>query len=52
MLRIHRPKRMTKRSGYELTPGNTTEVRGLTITNTNKFSVYVDKFTAKRKVRK
>lgn len=49
MVKIQKLKRVTKRSGYELASGETTEVRGLTITNTNKYSVFVDKFTKKKK---
>lgn len=49
MIRIQKLKRPTKRSGYELRPKATTVVRGLTIVNKNTFSVYVDKFTPKKK---
>lgn len=47
MISIKRLNRPTRRSGNALAPLTTTKVRGLTITNTNKFSVYVDKFTRK-----
>ena len=47
MIRIQKLKRPTKRSGYELKPGDSTKVRGMVIVNNNKFSVYVDKFTRK-----
>jgi len=45
MLKIQKLKRPTKLSGYKLNPGETTEVRGLTIVNRNSFKVYVDKWT-------
>lgn len=52
MLRIQKLKRPLRTSGYELKPGATTVVRGLTIVNRNSFSVYVDKFTRKVKKKK
>lgn len=48
MVRIQNLKRPNKYSGYELLPGKTTEVRGLVITNKNKFAVRVDKYTRKK----
>lgn len=48
MLRIQKLGRPNKHSGYELTSGKTTEVRGLVVTNKNSFSVYVDKYTRKK----
>ena len=47
MIRIQRLNRPTKRSGHELKPLATTKMKGMTITNTNSFSVYVDKFERK-----
>lgn len=47
MVKIHKLSRPNKHSGFELPPGETTELRGLTIVNRNKFSVFVDKFTRK-----
>lgn len=47
MIRIQKLVRPTKRSGYELLAGETTEVRGVVITNKNKFPVRIDKFTRK-----
>lgn len=47
MVKIHRLKQPNKLSGYVLTPGKTTEVRGMVITNKNNFDVHVDKFTRK-----
>lgn len=47
MLKIQKLKRPNKRSGYKLDSGKTTSVRGLTVTNRNAFTVYVDKFTRK-----
>ncbi len=38
-------ERPTKRSGYELHPGAKTSVRGLVIVNTNRHSVFIDKWT-------
>lgn len=54
MIKIQRLVRPYRNSGYALPPGESSEVRGLVITNGNKFTVYVDKFSrkAKRKVRK
>ncbi len=49
MLKIQRLKRPTKKSGYKLAPNGTTEVRGLTVVNRNKFPVWVDKFTLKKR---
>lgn len=49
MLKIQRLKRPTKKSGYALAPGETTEVRGLTIVNRNAFVVHVDKFTNRKR---
>lgn len=49
MVKIHKLVRPTKKSGYKLDPGATTKVRGVTIVNTNKFPVYIDKFTRKYK---
>jgi hypothetical protein len=48
MLKIQRLKKPSKKSGFELAPGETSEIRGLTIVNRNKFSVYVDKWTRKK----
>ena len=45
MIKVHKPKRPTKKSGFELKQGAKTTVRGVTIINQNSFSVYVDKFT-------
>lgn len=50
MIRVQKLKRPTKRSGYLLKQGETTKVRGLTITNVSAGPVWVDKFT--RRVRK
>lgn len=47
MIRIQRLNRATRRSGHELKPLATTKMKGMTITNTNNFSVYVDKFQRK-----
>lgn len=52
MISIKKLSRPMRKSGYELPPGETTEVRGLTIVNRNKFSVWVDKFTAKKRSKK
>lgn len=49
MVYVKKLKRPVKKSGYELKPGDTTAVRGLTIVNRNAFSVYVDKFSGNRK---
>ena len=47
MVKIHQLKQPNKRSGHQLAPGKTTEVKGMLITNKNKFVVHVDKFTRK-----
>ena len=52
MVNIRRLDRPTKRSGFVLPAGETTEIRGLTIVNNNKYSVYVDKFTPFHKKKK
>ena len=48
MLRVQKLARPNKHSGYRLEPGETTEVRGLTLVNRNKFDVFVDKYTRKK----
>lgn len=46
MIKVHKLKRPTKLSGYHLRQGQTTEVKGLTVTNVSAGNnVYVDKFT-------
>ena len=52
MIRVQKLDRPNKLSGYALAPGETTEVRGLTIVNRNKHTVYVDKYTRKKTWRK
>ncbi len=52
MIKIQRLKRPTKKSGHPLLPGATTKVRGMTLVNTNKFTVWVDRFTKKPKKKK
>lgn len=49
MINVKKLKRPTKKSGYPLAPGKATYVRGLRIVNQNSFTVYVDKYTPKRK---
>jgi hypothetical protein len=49
ILKLSRPN---KRSGFELASGETTEIRGVTIVNRNKFSIFIDKFTPHYKKRK
>lgn len=51
MISIKKLSKPMRKSGYALPPGETTEVRGLTIVNRNKFTVYIDKWTM-RKVKK
>lgn len=51
MLRIQKLVRPTKHSGYALPPGESTEVKGLTIVNRNNFPVYIDKQGKRRKVK-
>lgn len=45
MIFVKKLKFPKRKSGFKLPSGETTEVRGLTITNTNSFAVYVDKFS-------
>lgn len=52
MIFIKKLKRPNKRSGYRLDPKKTTVVRGLTIVNRNDFTVWVDKYTPKKKKRR
>lgn len=52
MLMIKKLKRPLRKSGYPLASGETTEVRGLTITNTNKFTIYIDKWTPDHQLKK
>lgn len=47
MIRVHKPKRPTKRSGHALEPGKSTKVKGITITNTTSQVVYVDRYKAR-----
>lgn len=47
MLKIQKLVKPNKRSGHPLASGQNTKVRGLVITNTNSYTVYVDKFTRK-----
>ena len=47
MLKIQRLKKPSKKSGFELKPGETSSIRGLTVVNRNTFSVYVDKWSRK-----
>lgn len=54
MLLLKRLVRPNKRSGYVLPPGKTTTLKAfnVTITNTGKEPVYVDRKTAKPKKRR
>jgi hypothetical protein len=49
MIRIHKLKRPTKRSGHPLEPGKTAKVKGITIINTTSQVVYVDRYSTKTK---
>lgn len=49
MIKIQKLKRANKRSGFELAPGCNTKVKGILISNENSFTIYVDKFSCKRK---
>lgn len=46
---IKKLSKPSKLSGYELKPSEKTKVRGLVIVNTNKYSVFIDKWTPKKK---
>lgn len=48
MINVKRLARPNKRSGHELKPGGTTTVKGIVLTNKNKFCVYVDRYTRKK----
>jgi hypothetical protein len=52
MINIKRLKRPSKRSGYPIKSGDVTTVRGMLIRNGNPFTVYIDKYTPKRKAKK
>lgn len=52
MVKIHNPKKPSKKSGYELAPGCDTKVKGLLISNQNDFPVYIDKFMGKKPKKK
>jgi hypothetical protein len=53
MLRIQKLKRPSKLSGHNLPEGETTEVRGLIITNKAAGeNVWFDKYTPQKKARK
>lgn len=49
MINIKRLKRPTKRSGYKLESGGRTFIRGVYIINQNKFAVFIDRYTPKKK---
>lgn len=49
MINIKKLKRPNKRSGYALPPKGQTTVRGMDIVNMNDFTVYIDKYTPRRK---
>lgn len=52
MVLIQKLGRPNKHSGWPLAPGKTTVVRGLTIVNGNKHTVFVDKYTRKKAKKK
>ena len=52
MIKIQKLTHPNKRSGYRLPPGETTELRGVVVTNKNRFAVFVDKFSKKTPRRK
>lgn len=52
MIKIQRLTRPNKRSGFALKPLEGTKVRGVLMTNLNKFVIYVDKFTRKKPKKK
>lgn len=48
MLLIQKLARPNKHSGWPLAPGKTTVVRGLTVVNGTKQTVFIDKYTRKK----
>jgi len=52
MISIKKLSRPMKKSGFALPSGETTEIRGMTIVNRNKFTVYVDKFSKRKAAKK
>jgi len=48
MLLIQKLARPNKHSGYALEPGKTTIVRGLTVVNGTKQTIFIDKYTRKK----
>lgn len=49
MIAIKKLEKPSKRSGFALAPDETTEIKGCTIVNRNRFTVWVDKFTQPRR---
>jgi hypothetical protein len=51
MIQIKKLKRPTRKSGFKLQPGETAEMlkTGVTIINTGKNTLYVDRVTPKKK---
>jgi len=47
MIRIQKLKQPKKTSGSKVAPGMSWQVKGIQITNLNKFPVYVDSFRRK-----
>lgn len=47
MIRIQKLKQPKVSSGKEIAPGATLKMRGLEITNTNKFSLWADSYDRK-----
>jgi hypothetical protein len=50
MLRVQKLERPNKKSGLLLGPGQRTTINGLVVTNKNKYGVYVEKFSKKKKM--
>ena len=48
MIRIQKLSQPRKTSGHLLGPNKSTKVKGIVITNTNSFGVYVDRFQRKK----
>lgn len=52
MIKIQKLDRANKRSGHELAPNFSTKVKGVVITNTNSYSVWVDRQAPRRRKKK
>ena len=52
VIRISKFQRPNKKSGHPLEPNYSTKVKGVVITNTNAFTIYVDRVRPKKAKKK